>query len=82
MKKTLLTLAAASLCFAACQKKAPEEQVIEKPQITVADGRFTPEVMWSLGVMSEYAVSPDGSQVLYTVRYTDMGRTRTMQNFT
>ena len=72
MKKTLLTLAAASLCFAACQKKTPEEQVIEKPQITVADGRFTPEVMWSLGVMSEYAVSPDGSQVLYTVRYTDM----------
>ena len=28
--------------------------------------------MWSLGVMSEYAISPDGSKVLYTLRYTDM----------
>ena len=28
--------------------------------------------MWNLGVMTEYALSPDGSQVLYAVRYTDM----------
>ena len=71
MKKTLLYLAAGALCFAACEPKEAEN-VIGKPDVNVVDGRFTPEVMWSLGVMSEYAVSPDGSQVLYTLRYTDM----------
>ncbi len=72
MKKTLLTLAAGALCFTACQTKQQAEKPVEKQQVAVENGRFTPEVMWSLGVMSEYAVSPDGSQVLYTVRYTDM----------
>lgn len=65
-------LAAGALCFAACQPKEKAEKPVEKQQVAVENGRFTPEVMWSLGVMSEYAVSPDGSQVLYTVRYTDM----------
>ena len=65
-------MAAAALCMAACSTKQAEENVIGKPNVPVVDGRFTPEVMWSLGVMNEYAVSPDGSQVLYTLRYTDM----------
>ncbi len=72
MKKTLLTIAVAMLCLASCSTKQDEEKVIGKPNVPVVDGRFTPEVMWSLGVMSEYAVSPDGKQVLYTLRYTDM----------
>ena len=69
LRLSIFTLAALSLV--ACQPKTTDK-VIEKPQVTVENGRFTPEVMWSLGVMSEYAVSPDGSEVLYTVRYTDM----------
>ncbi len=73
MKKTLLTAAAATLALAACQSnQTSADKVVEKPQVAVQDGRFTPEVMWSLGVMSEYAVSPDGSQVLHTLRYTDL----------
>ena len=72
MKKVLLTLAAGVLCLTACQTAKQNEKPVEKQQVAVENGRFTPEVMWSLGVMSEYAVSPDGSQVLYTVRYTDM----------
>ncbi len=71
MKKQILMLAAGILCLVACQPKSTEKPV-EKPQVAVENGRFTPEVMWSLGVMSEYAVSPDGSKVLYTLRYTDM----------
>ena len=71
-KTTLLMVAGAALSLAACQSLGTKEKPIEKPQVKVEGGRFTPEVMWSLGVMSEYAVSPDGSQVLYTVRYTDM----------
>ena len=72
MKKTLLTLATGALCLTACQNSQPTDKPVEKQPVAVENGRFTPEVMWSLGVMSEYAVSPDGSQVLYTVRYTDM----------
>ena len=72
MKKTLFVMASAALCLAGCQPKEPAEKPVEKPQVAVENGRFTPEVMWSLGVMSEYAISPDGSQVLYTLRYTDM----------
>ncbi len=72
MKKLLLTVASLALVCACSKQKANDEFVVEKPQVKVEDGRFTPEVMWSLGVMSEYAVSPDGKQVLYTVRYTDM----------
>ena len=75
MKKTLLMLAAEALCLVACQPKQ-EADVIGKPDVPVQDGRFTPEVMWSLGVMSEYAVSPDGNQVLYTLRYTDMDQNK------
>ena len=71
MKRTLLFLAAGALCFVACQPKEAEKP-IEKNQITVADGRFTPEVMWSLGQLGEYAVSPDGSRVVYGVKNVSM----------
>ena len=76
MKKTLITLAAASLCAVGCQQGQPAEKPIDKPEVTVENGRFTPEVMWSLGVMSEYAVSPDGTRVVYTLRYTDMAQNK------
>ena len=72
MKTTLFYAAAATMVLAACQSEQSTETIVEKPQVVVQDGRFTPEVLWSLGVMSEYAVSPDGSHVLYTLRYTDL----------
>ncbi|MBQ6097876.1 MAG: prolyl oligopeptidase family serine peptidase [Bacteroidales bacterium] len=72
MKKLLITMASLALVCACSKQKSNDEVIVEKPQVQVQDGRFTPEVMWSLGVMSEYAISPDGSKVLYTLRYTDM----------
>jgi dipeptidyl aminopeptidase/acylaminoacyl peptidase len=73
MKKSLTLVAAAALMTTACQdKNKTTEAVIGPQEVSVQDGRFTPEVMWNLGVMTEYALSPDGSQVLYAVRYTDM----------
>ena len=66
MKKTLFTLTAATLVLAACSSnKEADEKVIERQPVTVADGRFTPEVMWQLGQLSGFDVSPDGSQLLY-----------------
>ena len=72
MKKLLITMASLALVCACSKQKSNDEFIVEKPQVQVQDGRFTPEVMWSLGVMSEYAISPDGSKVLYTLRYTNM----------
>ena len=74
MKKTLFSLAAAALCMAACNQKqdTDEQNVIEKQPITVADGRFTPEVMWSLGQLAGYDVSPDGSQLVYGMKAISM----------
>ncbi len=73
MKKIFIAFAAVAL-LASCTKKqeTADEKVIGKPEIQVQDGRFTPEVMWSLGKMGEYAVSPDGKQIAYTMTYYSM----------
>ncbi len=73
MKKIFIAFAAVAL-LASCTKKqeTSDEKVIGKPEIQVQDGRFTPEVMWSLGKMGEYAVSPDGKQIAYTMTYYSM----------
>jgi dipeptidyl aminopeptidase/acylaminoacyl peptidase len=73
MKKKIITLATLAL-VAACSKSDVENnaKVVEKSSIEVQDGRFTPEVMWALGKMGEYAISPDGKQLAYTLTYYDM----------
>ncbi len=35
-------------------------------------GVMTPEIMWKFGRLGPFALSPDGSSVLYTVTYTDL----------
>ncbi|MBO2525018.1 MAG: peptidase S9 [Bacteroidetes bacterium] len=73
MKKIFIAIALVAL-ISACTKKQVQNdtKVIGKPEIQVQDGRFTPEVMWSLGKMGEYAVSPDGKQIAYTMTYYSM----------
>ena len=71
MKKTFILLSAALLLMAGC-KKQEETPVIGKPEVTVQDGRFTPEVMWALGKMGEFAVSPDGTRLVYANTYYDI----------
>ena len=67
MRKVLFTLAAAALCFTACQEKKAEVHPIEKPEVSVVDGQFTPEIMWQLGQLAGYDVSPDGTRLLFGV---------------
>ncbi|MBQ7490076.1 MAG: S9 family peptidase [Bacteroidales bacterium] len=78
MKKLAIIFAMLTL-ICACSKQQQnqsDEKVIGKPEITVQDGRFTPEVMWSLGKMTEKAVSPDGKQIAYIVTYYDMAENK------
>ena len=63
------------LLLAGCQKQE-QEVVIGKPEVTVQDGRFTPEVMWGLGKMGEFAVSPDGTRLVYANTYYDMAQNK------
>ncbi len=73
MKKTFILLAVASLLVVGCKEKKQESvSLIGKPQVTVENGRFTPEIMWKLGKMGEFAVSPDGSRVVYANTYYDI----------
>ncbi len=77
MKKIFIAIALLAMFCACTNKQAKtDDKVIGKPEIQVQDGRFTPEVMWALGKMGEKAVSPDGSQIAYTVTYYDMGQNK------
>ena len=58
---------------------APDKQQgepIEKPQLTITDGDFTPEIMHQMGKVSDPQVSPDGTKILYGVSYTSIGQNR------
>ena len=46
-----------------------EEVRIGKQNITVEEGRMTPEALWAMGRISAYAASPDGQHVVYQVGY-------------
>ena len=76
MKKIVIILAAAMLFMAGCKKKQEKESIIGRPSVTVQDGRFTPELMWKLGKMGEYALSPDGSTIAYTNTFYDMAQNK------
>lgn len=43
--------------------------------------RMTPEILWSLGRVSDMGVSPDKSQVLYAVRYFDKETNKSQNDF-
>ena len=61
------------LIMAGCKKQQPaSEDLIGKPEVTVDNGRFTPEIMWKLGKMGEFAVSPDGTKIVYANTYYDI----------
>ena len=68
MRKYFIAIALLTL-ICACNKKQEQtgEKVIGKPEIQVQDGRFTPEVMWALGKMTDKAVSPDGKQIAWSL---------------
>ena len=74
MKKTIIALASLALVCACSKQKKDEstEKVVERPEIQVQNGQFTPDVMWALGKMGKYTVSPDGSKLAYTLTYYDM----------
>lgn len=76
MKKSFILLASALLLMAGCKKAEEAEEIIGKPIANIENGRFTPGLMWQLGKMGEFAVSPDGSMVVYANTYYDMQKNK------
>ena len=66
MMTAAMTLAS---CNAIQQKGERYEPIIGKQDITIKDGRMTPEALWAMGRIGGLDVSPDGKKVVYTVAY-------------
>lgn len=81
MKRYLLPVfLLALLLSASCKEKTPvsqaEIQAQFNNQLTDAEktgGVMTPEIMWKFARLGTFALSPDGTKVLYTVTDIDLG---------
>ena len=76
MKKLLLFMALLS-CLIGCEQR-PQPLEIDNSLTTeeIAAAKFTPEVMWEMGRVGAAVLSPDGSQLLYTVTHYNMAENR------
>ena len=81
----LITLGAAAcivMGILAKGKETPEGEngFIGRADIEVKDGKMTPEVLLSLGRLSDPQVSPDRKKLLYGVSYTSIEENRSCRN--
>lgn len=75
--KRVLYLAALTLALGACEEKTdtPDGSFNNRDLVLQSD-IMTPEVLWSFGRLSEVALSPDGSTVVYGVTYTNISENK------
>ncbi|MBQ9671523.1 MAG: S9 family peptidase [Prevotella sp.] len=59
----------AMLTISTGSAQAQNDVRIRKQNISVKDGRMTPEALWAMGRISSYAASPDGQKIVYQVGY-------------
>ena len=73
MKKTNVALMAAALTLStSCtdlKEKTNDAPIIGRQEISVQDGRMTPEALWAMGRIGSASVSPDSKKIAYTVSY-------------
>lgn len=48
---------------------SPKENTAVKNEISIEDGKLTPEVLMAMGRIGSFAVSPDGTKIAYDVAY-------------
>ena len=68
MRNLILIMVASILGFSSCNE-APKPLVIDNKLTAeeIAEARFTPEVMWKMGRISSFSLSPDGQSLLCCV---------------
>ncbi|MBR1484561.1 MAG: S9 family peptidase [Prevotella sp.] len=70
MKTKLMMMAFAALMMLGGSNVNAQENVkIGKQNITVSDGRMSPEALWAMGRISAYSASPDARHIVYQVGY-------------
>ena len=45
------------------------KNIIGKKDVKVVDGKYTPEILWSMGRIEGYNVSPDNKKIAYFLSY-------------
>ncbi|MBN2614074.1 MAG: S9 family peptidase [Bacteroidales bacterium] len=56
-------------CSPQNKPEAPKQKPIEKPNLKLSSDLLTPEVLWSLGRLSDIQLSPDHKTLLFGVTY-------------
>jgi len=70
MRSKILFLALIATLIMSCKSSQTQEQApIQKPQITIAGGRLTPEALWAMGRINAVQVDPETGWIAYTVSY-------------
>ena len=69
MNRLVTFVIVAALAWAGNNAKAEENIMIGKQNISVKDGRMTPEALWAMGRIGSYSASPDGKHIVYQVGY-------------
>ena len=78
MRKNKLFLLAMITCsIVSCNTQQPEKQTTEPKgkdkigpkELTLKSDIMTPEVLWSMGRIGDYSISPDHSKIVYAVTY-------------
>lgn len=66
---TAAMMLATSACVGPEKAAQTDGPIIGKQEVTVKDGRMTPETLWAMGRIGSSCVSPDGKRIAYTVSY-------------
>ena len=82
MNTKFFAAVAATMAIVACSSNEmkPQKGYIGPSQMEITDGHMTPEVLLSLGRLSDPQLSPDGKTILYGVSYTDIAENRSVRN--
>ena len=82
MKTKYLAVVAAVLALAACNnaEMKPDKAYVGPSSLQVEGGHMTPELLLSLGRLSDPQLSPDGKTILYGVSYTSIAENRSVRN--
>ena len=82
MNTKFFAAVALSLALVACSSNEmkPQKGYIGPSHLEITDGHMTPEVLLSLGRLSDPQLSPDAKTILYGVSYTDIAQNRSVRN--
>lgn len=56
-------------CTGSQQQSNNDQALIGKQEITIKDGKMTPEALWAMGRIGSLDISPDNKKIVYTVTY-------------